>query len=166
VREKKKNKKDKKEKKKEPFFYSFSQNLLAKPFFEEKISLHTNELYIPPFRRDEPDVLHDTIIILIFTVTRCNCRTFLINCFLKTLFFFLFALKLTSMAHKRCEKKSQVHLSVKQKLQLIKRLESGVHVAATCMEYGMKKQIVSNIIKTKSHFQKYSLFFDVEDTSC
>lgn len=69
------------------------------------------------------------------------------------------------MAHKRHENKSDVHLSVQQKLKLIKRLQSGVHVAATCMQYGTKKQMVSNIRKRKSHFQKYSLFFNVEDTN-
>jgi hypothetical protein len=43
----------------------------------------------------------------------------------------------------------RANLSVKQKLEFTKKLESGVSVACVCEEYGAKKQTVSDIRKTK-----------------
>lgn len=58
-----------------------------------------------------------------------------------------------------------MHLSVKQKLQIIEKLEFGVSVAAVCMEYWVKKQMVNDIRKTKARLQKYSLSSDTEGIS-
>jgi hypothetical protein len=47
--------------------------------------------------------------------------------------------------------KKRANLSVKQKLELIEKLESGVFVTCVCEEYGVKKQTVSDIRKAKRY---------------
>ena len=44
-------------------------------------------------------------------------------------------------------KRKHTNLSIGDKLELIKKLESGVSVAKLCEEYGVKKQTVSYIKK-------------------
>jgi hypothetical protein len=48
-------------------------------------------------------------------------------------------------------------LSVKQKPELIEKLESGVSAAHVCEEYGAKKQTVSDIRKENSKLNKFVL---------
>ena len=62
---------------------------------------------------------------------------------------------------KPVEKRKRVHLSIKQKLQLIKRLESGVSVSKVCEEFGVKKQTVSDIRKSKNRLQNFSARFSL-----
>ena len=50
----------------------------------------------------------------------------------------------------KCEKEAH-NLSIGAKLELIKNLESEVLVARVCDEYGVKKQTVSNILKSKKN---------------
>lgn len=57
--------------------------------------------------------------------------------------------------------KKRVILSINQKLELIKKLESGVSVARICDEYGCAKQTVSDIRKAKEKLKKYAIKFDV-----
>ena len=52
-----------------------------------------------------------------------------------------------------------VHLSVIQKLELIRKLESGKSVAEVCVEYGVKKQTVSDIKRAKEKLQGYAMKF-------
>ena len=59
------------------------------------------------------------------------------------------------------EKRKQVNLCVAQKLELIKKLESGVSVSMVCEEYGVKKQTVSDIRKAKDKLLKFAREFDV-----
>jgi hypothetical protein len=87
-------------------------------FQKENVFTHhgITELYVSPIHtEDEIDVLHNFILIFIFAVTICICRTFVI-------IFFFFALKLISMMHEIDAKKSQVHLNLNQKPELTKRL--------------------------------------------
>ena len=58
------------------------------------------------------------------------------------------------MQPKKHEKKSEVHLCVKQKLELTKMPQSCVRI---CMEYDMKQQTVWDNTKKKSDHQKYYL---------
>ena len=51
----------------------------------------------------------------------------------------------------------RVHLSIHQKLQLIKRNEQGVYVATLCKEFGVAKQTVSDIKKSKESLKKYAV---------
>lgn len=59
-------------------------------------------------------------------------------------------------------KRKRVNLSVAQKLELIKKLESGVSVTRVCDEYGVKKQTVSDIRKSKVKLQEYALKFSID----
>lgn len=52
------------------------------------------------------------------------------------------------------KKRTRVHLNVKQKLELIKKVESGVSTSRVCDEYGIKKQTVSDIRKLKDELMK------------
>jgi hypothetical protein len=52
------------------------------------------------------------------------------------------------------KKRKRANLYVKQKLELIEKLESGVSVTCVCEEYGMKTQIVSDIRKAKDKLKK------------
>ncbi|XP_058021648.1 uncharacterized protein LOC131189536 [Ahaetulla prasina] len=68
------------------------------------------------------------------------------------------------MASAGVEKRKRVNLSVKQKLELIEKLESGWSVARVCEEYGVKKQTVSDIRKAKEKLKKFVLMCDVDST--
>lgn len=68
------------------------------------------------------------------------------------------------MASAGVEKRKRVNLSVKQKLELIEKLESGWSVARVCEEYGVKKQTVSDIRKAKEKLRKFVLMCDVDST--
>uniref|UniRef100_A0A670Z3C1 HTH psq-type domain-containing protein n=1 Tax=Pseudonaja textilis TaxID=8673 RepID=A0A670Z3C1_PSETE len=59
------------------------------------------------------------------------------------------------MASAGVEKRKRVNLSVKQKLELIEKLESGWSVARACEEYGVKKQTVSDIRKAKEKLKRF-----------
>ncbi len=54
-----------------------------------------------------------------------------------------------------------VHLSVAQKLELIRKLEAGKTVSQVCEIYGIKKQTVSDIKKSKEKLQTYAVKFSV-----
>ena len=54
-------------------------------------------------------------------------------------------------------KRKRVTLSLAQKLELISKLESGHTVAQVCAIYGVKKQTVSDIKKSKEKLKKYSV---------
>jgi hypothetical protein len=51
---------------------------------------------------------------------------------------------------------------IKQKLELIEKLESGVSVACICEEYGVKKQTVSDICHSKEKLKSFSLAGSVD----
>ncbi|XP_070593304.1 zinc finger protein 397-like [Erythrolamprus reginae] len=68
------------------------------------------------------------------------------------------------MASAGAEKRKRVNLSVKQKLELIAKLESGWSVARVCEEYGVKKQTVSDIRKAKEKLRRFVLMCDVDAT--
>ncbi|KAG8127511.1 hypothetical protein E2320_014472 [Naja naja] len=68
------------------------------------------------------------------------------------------------MASAGVEKRKRVNLSVKQKLELIEKLESGWSVARACEEYGVKKQTVSDIRKAKEKLKRFVLMCDVDST--
>ncbi|XP_062854201.1 tigger transposable element-derived protein 7-like [Trichomycterus rosablanca] len=59
-------------------------------------------------------------------------------------------------------KRKRVHLGIAEKLELIKKVESGVSVASVCEEYGVRKQTVSDIRKSKEKLKEYSVKFSVE----
>ena len=54
-------------------------------------------------------------------------------------------------------KKKRVNLSIKQKLELISKLEGGASVEHVCEVYGIKKQTVSDIRKNKDKLIQFSL---------
>ena len=62
-------------------------------------------------------------------------------------------------------KRKRVTLSVAQKLELIGKLESGHTVAQVCAIYGVKKQTVSDIKKSKEKLRKYSVSFCIDPSS-
>ncbi|KAK4328333.1 hypothetical protein Pmani_001254 [Petrolisthes manimaculis] len=62
------------------------------------------------------------------------------------------------------EKRKCVHLSIDDKLVLIKKLEAGVSVSRVCEIYGVKKQTVSDIRKAKDKLRKYAVKFNVDST--
>ena len=65
--------------------------------------------------------------------------------------------KSSSIKAKAIEKNKRVHLSIHQKLQLIKRHEQDVSVATLCKEFGVAKQTVSDIKKSKESLKKYAV---------
>ena len=67
------------------------------------------------------------------------------------------------MASKQKEsgKGKHVNLSIGEKLELTKKLESGVSVVLVCDEYGVKKQAVSDIRRSKDRLTSYEMKFDV-----
>ena len=67
-----------------------------------------------------------------------------------------------SSQRKRSEKRKCTNLSSGAKLELIKKLESGVSVARVCDEYGVKKQTISDIRRSKEKLQAFALKFDVD----
>ncbi|KAK4322487.1 hypothetical protein Pmani_006826 [Petrolisthes manimaculis] len=62
------------------------------------------------------------------------------------------------------EKKKRVHLSIADKLELLKKLEAGASVSRVCEIYGVKKQTVSDIRKAKDKLRNYALKFNVDTT--
>ena len=61
------------------------------------------------------------------------------------------------MAGRECGvKRKRVHLSIKDKLELLKKLDSGYSVAKVCEEYGVKKQTVSDIRKSRPKLQEFT----------
>ena len=66
-------------------------------------------------------VFCDTILVFVFTVTRCTTEYFQYTQFFGNILFF--ALKVVGVEPRSGEKKSQVHISVKQKLEIIEKLE-------------------------------------------
>ena len=62
-------------------------------------------------------------------------------------------------------KRKRVTLSLAQKLELIAKLESGHTVAEVCEIYGVKKQTVSDIKKSKEKLKKYSVSFCIDPSS-
>lgn len=58
------------------------------------------------------------------------------------------------------QKRKRTNLSVKQKLDLIKKIETGISVSRVCKEYGVKKQTVSDILKAKDKLKQFSLMSD------
>ena len=53
-------------------------------------------------------------------------------------------------------KRKHVQLSIKQKLEIIEKLEKGVKPAAISAEYGIAKQTISDIKKAKEKIVKYA----------
>ena len=67
-----------------------------------------------------------------------------------------------SSQRKGSAKRKRINLSIGAKLELIKKLESGVSVARVCDEYGVKKQTVSDIRKSKEKLLAFAVKFDVD----
>ncbi|CAK8691374.1 unnamed protein product [Clavelina lepadiformis] len=63
------------------------------------------------------------------------------------------------------ETRKRVNLSVMQKLELIKKLEKGASVASVCDQYGVEKQTVSDIKKSKDKLLKYATSYCVDAAS-
>ncbi|XP_061608174.1 uncharacterized protein LOC133467379 [Phyllopteryx taeniolatus] len=61
-----------------------------------------------------------------------------------------------------CEKRKRNNISISDKLELIKKLESGVSVASVCQQYGVKKQTVSDIRKSKEKLRAFAGKFNVD----
>ena len=62
---------------------------------------------------------------------------------------------------KESGKRKRVSLSIGEKLELIKTLESGVSVVRVCDEHGLKKQAVSDIRRSNDKLTSYEMKFDV-----
>ena len=58
-------------------------------------------------------------------------------------------------------KRKRVNLSIGKKLELSKKLESEVSVVRVCDEYGVKKQTVSDLRRSKDELTNYAMKFDV-----
>ncbi|XP_050733587.1 arp2/3 complex-activating protein rickA-like isoform X1 [Eriocheir sinensis] len=54
-----------------------------------------------------------------------------------------------------------VHLSVSQKLELLRKIDGGMSVAQVCELYGVKKQTVSDIKKARGKLENYAVKFAV-----
>ena len=79
-------------------------------------------------------------------------------------FFFVVPFTMTSK-RKESEKRKRTNLSIAAKLELIEKLESGVSVARVCDEYGVKKQTVSDIRRSKEKLQAFAVNFDVDPST-
>ena len=66
---------------------------------------------------------------------------------------------------KQTEKRKRVNLSVVQKLELIKNIENGASVAGVFEQYGVKKQMASDIRKSKEKLMKYAASYCVDASS-
>ena len=66
---------------------------------------------------------------------------------------------------KQTEKRERVNLSVVQLLELIKNIENRASVAGVCEQYGVKKQTVSDIRKSKEKLMKYAALYCVDASS-
>ena len=53
-------------------------------------------------------------------------------------------------------KRKRTQVSIKQKLEIIEKLEKGVKPAVISAEYGIAKQTVSDIRKAKEKFMKFA----------
>jgi hypothetical protein len=71
----------------------------------------------------------------------------------------MIASRQSDSANRRC-----VVLSVSKKLDLIKKLESGVSVACLGDEDGVKKQSVSNIHRAKDKLRAYALKYSIDSS--
>jgi transposase-like protein len=56
-------------------------------------------------------------------------------------------------------KGKRVHLTLTQKLQLIRKLEAGASVSSVCEEFGVKKQTVYDIRKSEDRIRSFALKF-------
>ena len=59
----------------------------------------------------------------------------------------------------------RTHISVQKKLELLRKLEAGRSVKSLCAEFGVSKQCVSDIKKSKAALEKYSSDYCVDVTS-
>ncbi len=59
-------------------------------------------------------------------------------------------------------KKKRVTLSVQQKLEVVQKLEQGISVTRITEEYGISKQSVSDIKKSKDKLKHYAASFCVD----
>ena len=66
---------------------------------------------------------------------------------------------------KQSKKCNRVNLSVMQNLEVIKKLKKGANVASVCKQYGVKKQTVSGIRKSKAKLTKYTASYCVDASS-
>lgn len=67
--------------------------------------------------------------------------------------------------HNKDEKveKKRTRLSIAEKVEVIKKLENGISAENICIEYGIKKQTVSDIKKTKENIKKHALKINDDD---
>ena len=63
------------------------------------------------------------------------------------------------------KKRTCVHLSIKDKLELLDKLDKGYSVAKVCAEYGVKKQTVSDMRKAKDKLRAFARDFNVGASS-
>lgn len=61
-------------------------------------------------------------------------------------------------------KRKRVHLTLTQKLQLIRKLETGASVSSVCEEFGVKKQTVSDIRRSKDKLTSFALRFNIDNS--
>lgn len=80
-----------------------------------------------------------------------------------SLFFMMAPEKPKKKVTKRTKK--PVHLSVAQKLELIRKIDGGKSVAQMCVEYGVKKQTISDIRRAKEKLQSYAVKYSVSHTN-
>jgi hypothetical protein len=73
--------------------------------------------------------------------------------------------RLVSKEFKKYEKKSWANFNVKQKPELIKKLESGVSMTALCEKCGVKQKTVSHSKQPRSDGHKHSFFFNIASSS-
>ena len=66
---------------------------------------------------------------------------------------------------KQTEKRKRVNLSVVQKLELIENIENGASVGGVCEQYGVKKQTVSDIRKSKEKLMNFAASYCVDASS-
>ena len=67
-----------------------------------------------------------------------------------------------SSQRKGGEKRKCPNCSIGAESELIKKLELGFSVARVCEEYGIKKQTITDIRRSKEKIQAYALKFDVD----
>ena len=58
-------------------------------------------------------------------------------------------------------KRKRAYLDIGEKLELIKKLVLGDSVVRVCDEYGVKKQTVSDIWRSKDELTSYAMKFDL-----
>ena len=62
------------------------------------------------------------------------------------------------------EKRKRTTLTIETKLELLKKLDSGYSVAKVCAEYGVAKQTVSDIRKSREKLKAFATKFDVHSS--